>query len=93
MRGQFRKFRIFQIFKEPERGLPTLVRMVIHHTKYGHQRYKRWSHIFQIKVPDDPQDGQRPSQGGSLTNQRFVTHLILGTGYLGTSIWFLTFDT
>ena len=39
--------------------------MVIHHPKYGHLSSKRQTPIFQIMVPNGPQDGQTPSPGGS----------------------------
>ena len=40
---------------------PPIAWMVIHHPKYDYQPFKRWSTIFQITVPNDPQDGQTPS--------------------------------
>ena len=62
--------------------------MVTHHRKDGHPPSKiwsplskRWSPIFQIIVPNDPQYGQTPSPGGSPiiqilppTNPRNATH-------------------
>ena len=47
---------------------PTIARMVINHPKYGYQPFKRWSLIFQIMVPNDPQNGH-PSSSEWSTRQ------------------------
>ena len=78
----------------------TIARMVIHHQKYGHQLSRRWSPNFQMMVPNDPQDGQTPSQGGQPTIQRFFTHQpkeshTLSSGWSPTipTIWLHTIHT
>ena len=67
----FENLKKIQIFKKPKTGF-TLLRMVIHHPKYGHQRSKR--NTIPRRVTNHPKICHPPTQGKPPTITRMVTH-------------------